>query len=259
MPEDLTSSAAPLAEIPLGPSKLEQFLDRNLKGLIILLCAALLATVVYIVMHGIKTSNERSAGANLSKANDVAALREVVDQHANTNAAESAKLLLADKLWSDGQQSDSIKTLRDFIATNTNHPAKPTASAKLAAKLMMQGNAAEAVSIFEELSSDPNARYIAPYALICLGDIAKSSGNLPKAENHYNKVKTEFPDSGFANLAHERLTLMKASPPVEIEPPAQAPEGKNEKSDQPSNASKPATGNDTSTDPSQNSKNLNEK
>ena len=224
MPEDTTPSIAPLAEINLGPSKFEQFLENNQKTLAILLSVEVVAIAVYIVTRGVNKSREQSAGVALSNAKNATALQEVISNHANTNAAASAKLLLADMQAGEGKTGDAIKTLQDFIATNTDHPAKPTASAKLAAKLMSENKTAEASAIFQDLVSDPQARYIAPYALICLGDIAKAGGDPAKAESYFNQVKTEFAESSFASIAAERLATVKTKPPVEVEPAAPAPE-----------------------------------
>lgn len=231
MPEETTPSVAPLAEINLGPSKFEQFLDNNQKTLAVLLAVAVVASAVYIVIRGVEKSREHSAGAALSKATDSAALREVFSSHANTNAAASAKLLLADMQASEGETDASIKTLQDFIATHNDHPARATASARLGACLMSQGKNAEASSIFQQIVSDPLARYIAPYALISLGDIAKIGGDTAKAESYFNKVKSEFPESSFINLANERLNSVQAKPPVEVQPAA--PEAKKEPVAQP--------------------------
>lgn len=224
MPEDTTPSIAPLAEINLGPSKFEQFLENNQKTLAVLLAVAVVASAVYIVGRGVEKSREQSAGVALSKAATTTALQDVISNHANTNAAASAKLLLADMQAGEKKTGDAIKTLQDFIATKTDHPAKPTASAKLGAMLMSENKTAEASTIFQNLVSDPKARYIAPYALICLGDIAKAGGDPAKAESYYNQVKTEFSESSFANIAAERLATVKTKPPVEVEPAAPAPE-----------------------------------
>jgi cell division septation protein DedD len=89
---------------------------------------------------------------------------------------------------------------------------------------MSEGKTAEASAIFQDLVSDPKARYIAPYALICLGDIAKAGGDPAKAESYFNQVKTEFAESSFASIAAERLATVKTKPPVEVEPAAPAPE-----------------------------------
>ncbi len=37
---------------------------------------------------------------------------------------------------------------------------------------------------------------------------------LEKAETSYNKVKTDFPESSFADIAGKRLAILKAKPPA---------------------------------------------
>lgn len=226
MPEDTTPSVAPLAEINLGPSKFEQFLDNNQKILVVLFTIAVVASIVYIVMRGVEKSREQSAGVALTKATNTAALQDVINNHANTHAAASAKLLLADMQAAENKADAAIKTLQDFISSNADHPARASASAKLGAYLMTQGKTAEASSTFQQIVSDPQARYIAPYALICLGDIAKIGGDTAKAESYFNQVKSDFPESSFTDVANERLNTVKAKPPVEVALPA--PETKKE-------------------------------
>lgn len=230
MSADLPNTPAPLAEISQGPSAFEQFLDRNQKNLVILSVLAALGAAGLIIYRGIVTSNEESAGAELTKAKDTAALQSVVNNNGQTLAARSAVLLLADRQWTDGQQDTAVATLRKFISENPDHPALPSAQASLGAKLMTQGKAAEATKEFETVVENPQARYIAPYALLCLGDIAAGAGDLDKAESQYKRIKTDFSDSDFAQNADTRLGTLRAKAPVEIEPPppppkAEAPAG----------------------------------
>ena len=84
---------------------------------------------------------------------------------------------------------------------------------------MQQGKSAEASQVFQDLVSNPQARFIAPYALISLGDIARLAGELDKAEASYNRVKTDFTDSSFAETARRRSATLRAKPPVEIAAP----------------------------------------
>lgn len=213
------SSPTPLAEISQGPSAFEQFLDKNQKNLVILTILLVIGAAALVVYRGIEKSRQETAGADLNKAADLAALQAVVKEHAGTQAAGSAMVLLADRQWSEGQQDTAITTLREFIAANPDHLALPTAQASLGAKLMAQGKAADATAIFQEIADDPKARYIAPYALISLGDIAKAAGDLEKAEASYSRVKKDFPDSNFTDTANRRIATLKAKPPVEVEPP----------------------------------------
>ena len=219
MPDDLKESPVPLAEISQGPGAFEQFLDRNQKNLIVLSIIITLCTASYVVYSGIEKSKQETAGADLNKAEDTTSLQAVITEHGTTKAASSAMILLADHQWTEGQQEQSIKTLNQFISTNPQHPALPTAKASLGAKLMLQGKNADAIKTFQDLSTDPKARFIAPFALISLGDIYRASGDIEKAEASYNQAKTEFPESKFAEIATRRATTLKTRPPEEIEPP----------------------------------------
>ena len=219
MPADLQSSPVPLAEIAQGPNAFEQFLDRNQKNLIILAVLITIAVAALVVYRGIEKSRQETAGAALIKADNLTALQSVINEHAGTTAAASAAILLAERQWTDGQKDASIDTLRKFIAGHADHPGLPAAQASLGAKLMIQGKSAEATKIFQALIDDPKSRYIAPYALISLGDIAKLGGDLKQAEASYNRVKNEFSESSFADTAKRRVASLKAKPPVEVEPP----------------------------------------
>jgi len=219
MSADLKESSVPLAEISQGPNAFEAFLDRNQKGIVIFAILLAIGAVVLVIYRGIETSRQQTAGAALTKAEDLAALQAVVDGHTDTTAAGSAMTLLANSQWTAGKQDDAIATLRKFIAAYPGHPAVATAKASLGSKLMAQAKSGDAAKLFEELASDPEASFIAPFALISLGDISKTAGDLEKAEASYTKAKTDFPDSSFAETATRRLAILKAKPPVEIEPP----------------------------------------
>ena len=227
MSADLPESNIPLAEISQGPSAFEQFLDRNQKNLIALAILVALGTAGYVVYSGIQESHETTAGTALTKAEDLASLQAVINDHAETRAARSAMVLLADKQWSEGQQDAAVETLRKFIDSHPNHPAIGSARASLGAKLMAQGKSGDATAVFQEIADDPKERFIAPFALIALGDIAKAGGDTAKAETHYSRVSTEFSASSFAQTASQRVASLKAKSPTEVEPPpAPKPEEK---------------------------------
>ena len=223
MANDLKESAVPLAEISQGPNAFEAFLDRNVKGLIglaVVLAIGAAGVVVYRVME---QSKQEGAGAALVKAKDLAGYQNVVDTEKDTQAAGSAMVLLANSQWTAGKQDESIGTLRKFISEHPEHPALSTAKANLGTKLLAQGKTGDAAKVLEEVAADPAARYIAPLALISLGDIAKAGGDLEKAETTYGKVKSQFPESEFVDDATRRIAVLKAKAPVEIDPPPAPP------------------------------------
>jgi predicted negative regulator of RcsB-dependent stress response len=223
MSADLKDSPVPLAEISQGPNAFEAFLDRNQKGIAVVAVLLALGAVGLVVQRGLETNRQEDAGAALVKAEDLASLQAVVDGHKDTHAAASAMVLLANSQWNAGKQDEAIGTLRKFISETPDHAAVHTAKASLGAKLMAQGKSGDASKVFDELVSDTAAAYIAPFALVSLGDIAKAEGDLTKAESSYEKVKNDFPDSNFSETATRRLGLLKAKQPVEIAPPPAPP------------------------------------
>lgn len=226
MADDPQQPSAPLAEISHGPSAFELFLDRNQKSLLVLLILLILGVAGFVVYQGIEDGTRVTAGNSLYRANDADALQKVIAEYPKTPAGATAHILLAEKQWSDGQQESAIETLQTFLAGSTGHPGLPSAKAALAAKLMAQGKAAEAASSFEEIVDDPASAYLAPYALLCLGDMALAAGDKEKASTYYKRSQSDFPNSGFNQKITQRIASLDASLPVEIDPPPAAPEPK---------------------------------
>lgn len=209
----------PLAEIAQGPGAFEMFLERNQKSLLVLVVLIALGVAGYVIYRGIEQGRQETAGQAFTKAADLPALQAVVNEHADTLAGHSALVLLAEKQWEKGDKDASIETLRKFISGSKDHPALPAAQASLGYKLMSQGKSGDAAKVFQDIVEDPKARYLAPYALISLGDMSKTAGDTDKAESHYKRVKTEFSGSSFSSAASKRIDSLRAKAPVEIAPP----------------------------------------
>jgi len=218
------TTGAPLGEISHGPPALEAFLDRHQMKLIVLAVILTITAVVAVVMRGVKQGNEQTAGALLTKAEDLPDFQSVVKNYGATQAAFSAKVMLAEKQWEDGQQDDAVSTLKAFVESDRNHPARPSAEASLAAKLWSQGKTDEAAELFRDLTEDADSRFLAPYAWISIGDIEASKGNAEAAEKAYETVENEFAGSTFSQDALTRRLLVKAKAPVEVAAPVVVPE-----------------------------------
>ncbi|HEY8960573.1 MAG TPA: hypothetical protein VIM57_00100, partial [Luteolibacter sp.] len=78
MSADLQDTPRPLGEIAIGPSKLDQFLDRNQKGMIGLAIAIALAGGAWIVYRGIERSQQEDAGIALTKASELTDLQTIL-------------------------------------------------------------------------------------------------------------------------------------------------------------------------------------
>lgn len=225
-PKPAPLSGTPLGEISQAPPALEMFLDKHQTKLIVVAALLAILAVVYVVYKGIVQSGEETAGELLAKAEDVSDLQGVVKNHEGTAAAYSAKVLLAEKQWEDGQQDDAVATLKAFIEGGSDHPALANAKASLASKLLAQGKQDEAAEMFRRITDDPDTRFLAPYAWISLGDIEAAKGNTEAAMKAYDTVGTEFPGSNFSRDAAQRALLLKAKAPVEVAAPITVPDTK---------------------------------
>lgn len=223
MSADSPDSPRPLGEISQAPAKFDQFLDRNQKSLVVFAMLLAVGAAGLVVYRGIQQGNEESAGQALHGADDLPSLQAILREHPGSTAAGSARVLLADKQWEEGQQDAAIETLRSFLSTNPKHAARHTARASLGSKLFSQGKNAEAREVFDDMVQDGGSRFLAPYALISLGDIARAEGDSAAAEAYYQQANTDYPGSSFNQVASSRLTVARAQPPVEIDPPP-APE-----------------------------------
>lgn len=219
MSQDAKDSAIPLAEISQGPSKFELFLDRNQKNLFVLGILIAIGAAGWVVYDGIRTGKMESAGIALTAADDLPALQQVIKENPDTPAAGSARLLLAERQWTDGQQETAIETLRSLIDSNPSHPAAPNAKASLAAKYMTQGKPDEAKKLFQELVDNPDASFLAPFALVSLGDIALAAGEKETATKYYQQAQTGHALSPFTQTAVKRIPIVDAKAPAEIDPP----------------------------------------
>lgn len=207
---------APLGEISQEPPALEVFLDKHQMKLIVLAVLLALGAAAYVIMDGIKQSAEETAGGLLAEGEELSELQKVVSEHEGTAAAASAKILVAEKQWDDGQQDDAIASLKALVDSDSDSPAKPSAQASLAAKLLSQGKTDEAKAVFEAITENPDAAYIAAFAWVSLGDIALADDDKEAAETAYSKIERDFPDSPFNQMATMRLLLMKAEAPKEV-------------------------------------------
>jgi len=223
MSPESPDTSTPLAEIAQGPSAMDAFLDRNQKNIIVLAILIALGTAGFVVFQGIEKSRQETAAALLSKAEDIPSLQAILADNANTQAAASAMILLANQQWTEGKKEESIDTLQSFIADHPDHAAAASAKANLGSKWMTEGKSAEAVATFQDLVDDPQARHLAPYALLCIGDIAKAAGDKAKAEEAYKRVTSDFSDSNFAEMAKTRIELINAKAPIVVDAPPAAP------------------------------------
>jgi predicted negative regulator of RcsB-dependent stress response len=221
------TNPAPIGEIEHGPSKFEQFLDRNQKKLIIGILVLIAGVSAMIVMRGLREEEDNSAGEALTAAGDssstyeLAALRDVIDNFKESPASGSAAVLLAEEQWKDNRRDDAIETLRGFVAENPEHAARPTALMALGLHLLEQDKTEEASSTLQQVVDSPNGRHLAPFALLTLGDLRKRAGDNDAAKALYEQANQNYPENNpsMMQFINQRIALLGVEPPTKIAPP----------------------------------------
>lgn len=220
MAEKTVPDSSPIAEISHGPSGFETFLDNHQKKLILLGILIALGLAAWVIKDGIQDGNNLTAGNALVAANDAADFEAVMNQHPGTPSVASAAVLLSDSQWEQGEQVAAIATLRAEIAANPEHPATSPAFARLAARLSSQGKTEEAKAAFQDILDRPQAEFYAPYALVSLGQIAKSEGDIEKAKDYFTRARDGYPGNPLADSAGKAMQFVEFKMPLEIDPPA---------------------------------------
>lgn len=208
-------------------------MEENQKKLIILASLIFFGVLAYVFWSGYGEMKQQNAGELLPGAESEEELEAVIQNHPDTRAAASAKILLAD-LKAQTSPADAIEQLRDLIAKYPNHPAKPKAEVELGLLFIDQGKIEEAEASLTSVVDNPDASYVAPVAKIALADIAVEKGDKDRAKQLYNEVndltaeadaETVAKYSYFISVAQERLRTIDAAPPKKVKPaPEQKPE-----------------------------------
>ena len=236
----------PLAQITIGPTAFEEFLDRNQGRLIVAAIVLILVAAGIVIAHHVKSDYEAAAAAAVTVCYDETtgkydpvALQKVCTDYKNTPAAETAEYLYAMSLWDDGKTDESVKEMEDFIVNNPDSPLKNQAALILAGRGLQTGKAEVAVKYFQ-LVADSNDEVYAPVALMSLCDIARTAGDKEKAKGYYEDVRAKYPDSSFAydqkvqNPAQSndpsmkspvgnRLDILNLDAPKAVAPPIKLP------------------------------------
>ncbi len=226
MSEESKSNAptapTPLGEIEHGPSQFEQFLEKNLKKLILAAVLVVIAIAAFVVMSQLAEAGKREAGNALLAAESPEDYRKVIAEHGDSKAASSARLLLAGQLWDEGKTSEATETLQR-LADQEDGPASSQAQFALASLLFREEKNAEAKKLYEAILANPDAKYLHPLSLVALGDIAQADGDQVAAKKYYQRKLDEFPGYADQNIASTRLNLVGVDEPQKVPPPP-APE-----------------------------------
>lgn len=227
MADESTTSSVPVGEIDQGPSKFEQFLDKNQKLLILLVILATLAIIALVVVRGLKQQEEEAAGAALINAQGPEDYTAVIADHPDTAASGTAYLFQAQALWNEGKLDDAVETLRAYLANRPDHPARAIAQNRLGSYLLSQDDLEGAAAAFEAATAEDGAAAYNFYSYTSLGDIARAQGNIEQAKSYYEQAELNAPQGNLPTFATDtaalRQQLLTLDAPELVAPPAPEP------------------------------------
>lgn len=213
------NNPTPFAEIEMGPSKFEVFMDQHQKKLIGLAILLLFGVLALVTQQTLKQQEREDAGSATLTAAEPEDLEKVISTYQNTDSATTATLLLANKK-AEENPAQSIEDLKAFVAANDEHPAYPTALTSLGQRQLEAGDVEQAkATLLEVTQLDDTANHIKPVAYVTLGDIEKQNGNTEAAKAHYEQAKTYQLELQFGvNLGDIKLTTLGVDPPKAVDP-----------------------------------------
>lgn len=214
---------APLGEIEHGPSKFEEFLEKNFKLILLGALLVIVAVAAIVITGQLADAKAQEAGNALLAAQSPEDLRAVSKDFPESAASASAQMLLADQLWNEGKEEEAQKALESVIAAGDKNPAASHAKFALATILLKKGDPDKARSQFESVLNDSSATALHPLTLIALGDIAKAAGEEEKALSYYDQKVEKYKEYGDQGLAVARLNMIGVDQPQKVSPPP-APE-----------------------------------
>jgi len=237
MSENETTNPTLIGEIEQGPSKFDQFLDRNQKNLIVVGILLVILVAGFIVFRGMQENKGLSSSAAFINADSVEGYKTVAEEQAGTPAGGSALITLANKLWEDGSQDESISALKSFVDDYSDHAAYPAALINLAGKLARTGESTQASSLLDEAVELEDATF-SPVAQYLMSEIKSAAGDTNGAVTHLDNL-SDLPDEalgGLKSLVEQNLKFtqspvpsLETAPVKTPEPPAQSIEPTSEK------------------------------
>ncbi len=226
-----------IGEIELGPAKHEVFLNKHYKKLIVCGIAFMVAASAAIGYYSYRVEQQEIAGALVVDAArsarvegavepaqyDAKAISRISTEFAETNAADTARLMEALALTSDtARVQTGVSQLESLAATAQSELLRARALSALAAHYMAEEQNDKSAAYWKQVISLPVNPYSA-IAYISLGDLAQLAGDKEAARNFYTQVGSVCPNSPLVseNVAALRLALLDVEAPTPVDPPAE--------------------------------------
>ncbi len=207
--------------------KLEGFVSKNRKLLLIIFCVLVLAAVVLCVClavrdFGIKKGIKAVDSIEYSYTKDSENLsEEEIAERKNSAIAElsayvsksgvvgtRANLLAADIYFSQKNYEEALNSYKKAASSSKKAYTSPVACYNAGVCSEELGNLEDAYN-FYALACDSEDFYLVSHALFTQGRVAEKLENYENAKNAYSKLVDSYPDDEWTELAQSRLIALK--------------------------------------------------
>ena len=139
-----------------------------------------------------------------------AAMGQVAMHFPHSRYGSLARYYAAVSLDHIGKYEDAINWLKPMIHSG-DAQIQSLAKFELAHVYDKMGKGAQAVTLYEQLASKPTVFVPKALVLLTLGDHYRAQNNTKEATRYYDEVKSEFPNTGLADQADQRLQMLGKS------------------------------------------------
>jgi TolA-binding protein len=130
----------------------------------------------------------------------------VAMKYPRTRYGEMARYYAGVSLDRVGRYQDAVNWLLPLSRSGGQFGA--LASFELAQVYDHINKPAEAVALYQKLLSKPNVFVPKPVVLLALGDHYRAHNQAQQATQYYQQIKTEYPNTGLADQATQRLEML---------------------------------------------------
>ena len=200
---------APVAPPIDALTRLELYLEKNWRKVVIVLVVFVLAVVAYFYMKYKREDAMTQANHAFTSATTRTDLEKVADDHPGSVAAGSALFSIADRQMAASEYEAAVATLKKFTADFPDHPLYYRALLGLGSAAEKQGKSDEAAGYFQQVIGAGDKSELVPLATICKIELMVAKGELDKAKEEYEAFGVNFTGSPFVEKAIDRLKAVE--------------------------------------------------
>ena len=196
-------------------SKSEAFIEKNLKTILIVIAAIIVAVAGFFIYRNHQAKVELEAQNAIAKSQqafaqeqfeqalngdgaNVMGFLKIIDEYSGTKTANLAKLYAAICYANTDKTAEAIKMFEDFDAQN-DQMVSPTALAALGNCYVKNGDSQKGAETLVKAAQKADNDAISPLALRQAGEVYESLNQTDKALELYQQIKDKYYRSPLAN------------------------------------------------------------